>query len=211
MDYSRYKKAKELIEFATSFDVDEIYEAAGHPYPARALANSITPFVVERAKEAGIGGEDLTYSTSDGNISQILWHGINDTQEVLIPHVKLQPTPEHAIAFVEHGKTIEAFARLALRSEGAMSGLVYLMSSGEHAPQEAAEYLQLPPVWQLPSSNGCPAAKHTTPESIKPIWRNFITWTGHIVVKSVIHHQGAVHPAFAQNQAEPADLLIPKS
>ena len=198
MDTSRYRNAKELIEFALSFGVDEIYEAAGNPYPARALANSITPLVVNRAKEAGVGGEDLAYTTGDGGVANILWYGIEDPQRILVPRLVLQPTYEEALGFVRHEKTIQTLAVLALRSEGALSGIVAEMECGAYHPTIPTPYLEQPRRGMaLSSSGGCPAAKHASPETIKPIWKDFVVWVGELALKGIVHHEDRVQPAFA--------------
>lgn len=200
IDPERYRNARELVELASSLDIDEIFEAAGRPYPARALANSVTPLVVNIANQAGIGGKDLRYTTEDGNISQILWHGIDDTQSALVPQILLQPKLEDAVGFVNHPRTAQALASIALYSEETMSGLIQQMNSSIDSTTAAEPHLIVhTPSWLAKPKGGCPAAKHKNIESIKPVWSDFVQWVGHLAIRSIVHHQDRVKPAFSQS------------
>lgn len=203
----RFQNAKALVEFATSIEPESILKSTEYPHPEAKiqaenksfqvfeLASKVTSLVVGRMDELEPDAPDM---------SQVLFDGINDLHEILLPQLKLQPTTEAAKRFIVHEKTGLALAKLAQHDEIIVSGVIQLVSSNSQASHVAEPYLKIPePRSSLEPHNGCPAAKHSA-EKTKPIWRNFISWVGQVSLGSIEYHKEDIRPAFYQ---EPSDAL----
>lgn len=190
-----YREAQKLIAYAVSIDTDDIYEAAGKPLPSR-LAPAVTGAVARRVNENG-----LNIAADDYDIREYLDSGIEDIHSAIHPYLWKQPSYESALAFVDHDRTAQAIAVLALRSEEAMDNIIKALGDDPYDRRLRAPYLELPYGTEpAPHLGSCPAASFSETQPLNPVFKKFVHWSGRLVLSSLVYHK--INPAFIRNDEQ---------
>ncbi len=189
MDFDRYRESKKLIAYAVAFEPNEIYELAGNPLPSR-LAGAITSTVAREAKEA-----DLNIAIDNDDVTNVLKCGVDDIQSVLHPYFWKHTSQEAALSFIDHERTAQAIAVLALRSEEAMGNLIRSMEKDPYGQRALSLHVQLPyDTKPSPATNRCPAAEYSDTQPFDPVFQKFVRWSGRLALQSLAYH--GIVPAF---------------
>jgi hypothetical protein len=192
-----YREAQKLIAYAVSIDTDDIYEEAGKPLPTR-LASAVTGAVAHRATENG-----LNIAADDYDIREYLKSGVEDIHSAIHPYLWKQPSYESALEFVDHDRTAQAIAVLALRSEEAMDNIIKGLDKDPYGQRLHAPYLKLPYGTEPTTGpGGCPAASFGETQPMNPVFKKFVHWSGRLVLASLVHHK--INPAFVRGDLTPA-------
>lgn len=188
----RYHDSKRLIGYAVSLDPVALYNDADTPLPSR-LDAVITRTIVDRINE-----EERSLPTDDA-ITTVLRAGIRDTHTIIDPYLRKQESYDTALAFIDHPKTTQAIATLALRSEESLTNLIRMTQNNQRGiiRERRTDYLETPPCSPA-SLGGCPAAALERSGAVNPLFERFVKWSGRLALESLAHHN--IAPSLRQTK-----------
>jgi hypothetical protein len=180
-DIARYADAVHVVRHAVEQygdRPDETYRKIGAPLVSR-LDGALTFEIISSYATAHPEWDELTH-----RVPAVIRNGIHDTNELLYPHLSMQPNREAAERFLRHERTQAHLALAALRSEESLSGLIRYIKQ----PQSAHDFLPAP---SLPNANetiGCPAAALGRDKQPSKEFVDFTILSGSVLIAALDHH-----------------------
>lgn len=180
----RYRESRKLIGFATSFDPEELYQAARNPIPKHTSV-IIPDYITEQAREREL---DITYD--DKSVVNILRAGIRDINDLTETHFRRQTSHEECLEFIDSETTVRAIACLAMNNEKMLENYTKEVNRQARRAPTPQPYMVLPKAAAFPRPHeGCPAAIHEEGGPIDPLFKKFVRWSGRIALESMMHHR----------------------
>lgn len=181
----RTQQSRKLIGYAIGHDPEEIFIESGKPLPSR-TASSVAATILKMY-------EENNGKTTHPEVSEVFRAGLRDVNYALHNHLSKHVQAgnlEFVYELADKKSTAEVMARLALRTEESLEGLLSLIErdSSEKIVYTDTRTSELKTVVPPTKHGGCPFAGHDGEIDISPLFYRFTSWSARVSIESLKDH-----------------------